>query len=112
MSETIADPIFDVSVPIAVLSKGDREYNAFVRLLPGLLATHRGKYVAVHDSQVVDCDDNDVALIRRVHADRVRGDLRWARFGGAARSRGSRTTASTVVPGMAHDRLPLRCAAP
>ena len=68
MSETIATPIFDVSLPVPVLSKGEREYRAFLHLLPGLLATHRGKYVAVHDGQVVDSDANNVALIQRVHA--------------------------------------------
>src|SRR4051812_12853963 len=45
-----------------------REYEAFQRLLPGLLETHRGKYVAVHDGQVVDSGDDDIALTERVHA--------------------------------------------
>lgn len=30
-----------------------REYAAFIRLLPDLLKTHRGKFVAVHNSRVV-----------------------------------------------------------
>jgi hypothetical protein len=37
-------------------------------LLPGLLASHRGKYVAIHEGQVVDSDAKDIALIQRVHA--------------------------------------------
>ena len=68
MSETITTPIFDVSVPVPALSKGEREYRAFLHMLPGLLATHRGTYVAVHEGQVVDSDANDIILIQRVHA--------------------------------------------
>jgi hypothetical protein len=68
MSETIITPIFDVSVPIPAMSKGESEYRAFLHMLPGLLATHRGTYVAVHNCQVVDSDANDIVLIRRVHA--------------------------------------------
>ncbi len=41
MSETIAT--FDVGLPVPVLSQGKREYRAFLHLLPGLLATHRGR---------------------------------------------------------------------
>jgi hypothetical protein len=68
MSETMTSPIFNVSVPVPALSKGEREYRAFLHILPGLLSTHRGKYVAVHEGQVVDSDADDIILIRRVHA--------------------------------------------
>jgi hypothetical protein len=37
-------------------------------MLPGLLATHQGKYIAVHGGQIVDSDANDIVLIQRVHA--------------------------------------------
>jgi hypothetical protein len=50
------------------LPKGEREYQAFLRLVPQLLATHRGKYVAVHEGKVVDSDTDDLALVQRVHA--------------------------------------------
>jgi hypothetical protein len=33
-----------------------------------LLTTHKGKYVAVHNEQVVDSDSDDVALVLRVQA--------------------------------------------
>jgi hypothetical protein len=52
----------------APLAKWEREYQAFRRLLPELLKTHKGQYVAVHDEKVVDSDTDDIALIRRVHA--------------------------------------------
>ena len=68
MSETMTSPIFDVRMPVPALSKGEREYRAFLHILPGLLSTHRGKYVAVHEGQVVDSDADDIILIRRVHA--------------------------------------------
>jgi hypothetical protein len=52
----------------APLTKWEREYRAFRRLLPELLKTHKGRYVAVHDENVVDSDSDDIALIQRVHA--------------------------------------------
>jgi hypothetical protein len=68
MNEAVDAPPFAVQLPAPALSKGEREYRAFLRLLPGLLATHRGQYVAVHDGQVVDSGPDDVALILRVQA--------------------------------------------
>ena len=47
-------------------NKWEREYRAFRHLLPQLLATHRGRYVAVHDGQVIDADADEMALILRV----------------------------------------------
>ena len=41
---------------------------AFQKLLPSLLPTHRGQYVAIHDEQVVDSGDDEIALARRVFA--------------------------------------------
>lgn len=68
MSDTSAPPAFAVELPAPELPKGEREYRAFLRLLPALLTTQRGKYVAVHNEQVVDSDADDVALILRVQA--------------------------------------------
>ena len=67
MSDNSTQAIFEVSLPAPDLSKGEREYQAFLRLLPELLATHRGQYVAVHEGRVVDADADDIALVRRVH---------------------------------------------
>jgi hypothetical protein len=66
MSDTTTPPVFAVELPLLELPKGEREYRAFLRLLPGLLATHQGKFVAIHNEQVVDSDADDVALILRV----------------------------------------------
>jgi hypothetical protein len=46
--------------------KFHREQRAFRRLLPQLLTTHRGKFVAIHGEQVVDCGDDKVAVALRV----------------------------------------------
>jgi hypothetical protein len=68
MSVPTTQPVFDVNVPRPELTMGEREYQAFLRLLPELLTTHRGLYVAIHDGKVVDSGTDDIALIQRVHA--------------------------------------------
>jgi hypothetical protein len=70
MSEVSTPPTFEVDMSTSPPSKGEREYHAFLRLLPDLLCTHRGQYVAVHEGKVVDADRDDIALVRRVH-DRI-----------------------------------------
>src|SRR5438876_3437523 len=59
-------PVIDMAAPPH--TKWEREYEAFQRLLPELLATHRGQYVAIHDGQVVDSGDDKLALALRVLA--------------------------------------------
>lgn len=54
MSPTAISPTFEVYLPQDSGSKLRREREAFFRLLPQLLVTHPGQYVAVHDEQVVD----------------------------------------------------------
>ena len=46
--------------------KFERESRAFRRLLPGLLKTHPGQYVAIHEEQVNDSDTDEMALTLRV----------------------------------------------
>jgi len=68
MSEPVTTPMFEVRLPEPPApTKGERERRAFVRLLPELLQTHAGQYVAIHNEQVVDSGPDDIALIRRVH---------------------------------------------
>jgi hypothetical protein len=45
----------------------ERERAAFERLKPELLKTHRGKFVAVLNEQVVDMDTDRVKLVLRVY---------------------------------------------
>jgi hypothetical protein len=68
MSEGITLPAPTIEKFTAPRSKWEREYQAFRRLLPQLLATHRGKYVAIHEEQVVDSGDDKLALALRVLA--------------------------------------------
>ena len=68
MTQTTTESAVEVLLPIVETGKGEREYRAFLRLLPQLLVSHRGQYVAVHEGQVVDCDADDIILVQRVHA--------------------------------------------
>ena len=68
MSQAITLPAPTIEKSSAPRSKWEREYQAFGRLLPQLLATHRGKYVAIHEEQVVDSGDDRLALALRVLA--------------------------------------------
>jgi hypothetical protein len=66
MSEAIVIPPEALILPPK--NKWEREYRAFLRLLPELLKTHRGKYVAIHEEQMVDSGDDRLDLIFRVLA--------------------------------------------
>ena len=68
MAETLTLPAPALSTPPAAATKWEREYQAFIRLLPTLLQTHRGKFVAIHGEQVVHSGDDPIALIKHVHA--------------------------------------------
>ena len=46
------DVTYEVKLPQREPTKFERERRAFLRLLPQLLATHRGQYVAIHDEKV------------------------------------------------------------
>ncbi len=65
--ETFPAPVLGPTVP-PTRSKWEREYRAFLQLLPQLLTTYRGQYVAVHDGQVIDTGDDEIALALRVYA--------------------------------------------
>jgi len=45
----------------------EAEKAAFEQLEPSLMATHKGKYVAVRGGQVVDSDKEKMRLIKRVY---------------------------------------------
>ena len=64
--QTLPPPVLSALAPSS--SKWEREYQAFLRLLPELLRSRRSQYVAIHGEQVVDSGDDPIALIKRVHA--------------------------------------------
>ena len=57
--EILPAPVLDLGPK----TKWERERQAFYRLLPDLLQTHRDKYVAIHEEKVVGVGDSfiDVA---------------------------------------------------
>jgi hypothetical protein len=65
MSET-TPPAIEVHLPEPPLTKFERERRAFYRLLPELLNTHRGQYVAIHEEQVVDSGPERLPVAMRV----------------------------------------------
>src|SRR5579862_8087308 len=64
--ETFPAPVLKTTVPVP-RSKWESEYWAFLRMLPQLLTTHRGQYVAVHEGKVVDSGEDKIALALRVY---------------------------------------------
>jgi len=68
-----ADEIVTLPAPLVELTpkprtKWEREYQAFWKLLPELLKTHKGKYVAIHEGKVIDSGDNRLELVFRALA--------------------------------------------
>ena len=66
MNTTADIQTFEVVLPERPMTKFDREKAAFDRLLPDLLATHRGQYVAIHEEVVVDSGPDQVEVALRV----------------------------------------------
>ena len=68
MSEPVTMPAIVIDLPSPPRNKWESEYRAFLQMLPELLKTHRGQYVAVHDGRAVDFGDDELALASRVWA--------------------------------------------
>jgi hypothetical protein len=68
MNESITQPAIEVHLPPSQRTKWEREFQAFQRLVPELLKTLRGKYVAIHEEKVVESGNDPIALIKDVHA--------------------------------------------
>lgn len=62
MSDILTLPTADLAFAGPPPTKWDREYAAFLRMLPNLLVGHRGRYVAVHDGAVVGAGPDKVAV--------------------------------------------------
>lgn len=63
---TLPAPIIELTAPPH--TKWEREHQAFQRLLPQLLTTHAGQYVAFHEGKIVDSGGDKLALALRVLA--------------------------------------------
>ena len=67
MNETDILPAPDVSATLKPRTKWQNEFEAFKRLLPSLLQTHAGKYVAIHNGEVVEFGDDEVDVAMRAY---------------------------------------------
>jgi hypothetical protein len=65
-SDVLPAPIIGAREPSP--GKWEREREAFLRLRPSLLATHEGKYVAIHEGKAVDSAEDEIALGLRVYS--------------------------------------------
>src|SRR5262249_54001523 len=68
MSDATTLPAPDLSLKNSIPSAWDEERRAFLRLLPGLLATHRSRYVAVHRGRVIAEGSDQVELAQRAYS--------------------------------------------
>ena len=68
----MSEPVITFPAPtleaLPTTSKWEREHRAFLTLLPELLKTHRGLYVAIHEGRIEDVDNNELALVERMLA--------------------------------------------
>ncbi len=55
-------------LPAPPEDKWRREQRAFMQLLPELLRTHRGQYVAIHEGQVVESGTDKLAVAGQAYA--------------------------------------------
>jgi hypothetical protein len=55
-------------LPAVPMDKWRREQRAFRHLLPELLKTHRGQYVAIHGEQVVESGSDKLDTAARAYA--------------------------------------------
>ncbi len=56
------------SCPAPAEDKWRREQQAFYRLLPELLRTHRDQFVAIHEDRVVESGADKLDVARRAYA--------------------------------------------
>ncbi len=66
---TMELPAFDTWAPVAPPNPLADEERAFARLLPELLTTHAGQYVAVFGGQVVGSGADEVTTLKKAYAD-------------------------------------------
>jgi hypothetical protein len=66
MSSSQPIAILEVTIPQPPESKFERERQAFYRMLPELLRTYQGRYVAVHNEQFADSGPDRLSVAQRV----------------------------------------------
>jgi hypothetical protein len=68
MSELHTLPAPDLSRTNGINDTWEEEHRAFLRLLPTLLATDRGQYVAVHKAAVVAAGPDQIDVAKEAYA--------------------------------------------
>lgn len=68
MSDVTTLPAPDLGLEGTTPAAWEKERRAFLRLLPALLATHRGQYVAVHHGSVIAEGPDQVDVAMRAYA--------------------------------------------
>src|SRR5947209_17571042 len=68
MSDVTTLPAPDLSANDAAYDSWEEQRRAFFRLLPALLTTHRGQYVAVHDGSVIAEGPDQVEVAQQAYA--------------------------------------------
>jgi hypothetical protein len=68
MSEAIILPAPELSLEEATPAAWREEQRAFLRLLPTLLATHQGQYIAVHKGGVIAEGPDQVEVTKQAYA--------------------------------------------
>jgi hypothetical protein len=69
MNQVDIIPAPEISELVIPQSKWDREHREFLRLLPTLLPTHRGQYVAIHDGKVVGSGEDQIKVALRAYSE-------------------------------------------
>ena len=65
-SDVLPAPVLRPSAPS---NKWESEYAAFQKLLPQLLLSHRGLYVAIHNGNVVGLGEEKLETARRAYSE-------------------------------------------
>src|SRR5258708_1852773 len=68
MSEVHTLPAPDLTRKQGVNDAWEEEHRAFLRLLPTLLATHRGQYIAVHKGAVAAAGPDQIDVAKEAYA--------------------------------------------
>ncbi len=76
MQEQIFDaPVLSFATPTTKEDRWLREQRAFFRMLPGLLKTHRGKWVAVYGEEVIEVGASMQSVLHKVRERLPKGEL-------------------------------------
>ncbi len=68
MNDVNTHPAPDLTFSHGTHTTWEREHQAFVKLLPTLLGTHKGQYVAIHNASVIAQGPDQVEVAMSAYA--------------------------------------------